>query len=65
MAQEREKNPYPLATPEWLLYENLVSNENTANAFFADSQRYLEKASAARENAEQYRKALKKLTSNP
>ena len=59
------KNPYPSDTPEWQLFENMVSSARCSTAFATDADCYLEKSSKAREKSEAYRAALEKLTGKP
>ena len=57
-----DENPHSPETPEWQLYENMVSNEAQARARAADAGRLQLKSQAARAKAQLYRDALAKLT---
>lgn len=60
-----EKNPYQQETPEWQLYENMISAEALARSHAADAERYQRKSAEAREKAERFKSALDKLLAEP
>lgn len=55
------KNPHEQDSPEWGLYENMISSERLSEAYYNDSQRYLKMSEAARDKANKYKAALEKL----
>ena len=55
-------NPYKSDTPEWQLYENMISTERQSLAWAADAERYQKLCVDAREKAARYKAALEKLT---
>lgn len=56
------KNPYPLSTPEGLLFANIESKRLEAVAWSADAERYTLKAQEARAQVDLFTAALAKLT---
>jgi hypothetical protein len=61
--QMTERNPYQTGTPEWLLWENMVSNERLSNTFAEDAIRYTSKSQSARELSEAFKVALAAISS--
>jgi hypothetical protein len=55
------KNPYEMSSPEWQMFENMMSHQHLISSFTADSERALQKAAQARKKFEQYQTALVKL----
>jgi hypothetical protein len=61
MTQSERKNPYHQDSPEWQLWENMVSAEAQARAFAADAERAQQQSQRCREKAERFRETLEKL----
>lgn len=55
------KNPHETNSPEWQLYENMLSLEAQARAYAQDAERYTSLAASCRTKAQRYSEALKKL----
>lgn len=56
------KNPFDSLTPEWQLFENMISAEKAAAAFDRDAEAYRLKSAEQRERASLYSEALAKLS---
>jgi hypothetical protein len=56
------KNPFPPESPEWQLYEIMESARALARACAGDADRAQENSRKAREKADVFEAALKKLT---
>lgn len=54
-------NQHDPGSPEWQLFENVISNERLAQTYAKDAERALENANIARNRAAKFREALEKL----